>query len=75
MVRKTYVTLFFFLLTLLQDTNQDITARPISQEDGDLRNRIEDLEASIEPSLERHTQGREGREGQDSSEYRIYSGF
>ena len=27
-----------FFLTLLQDPNQDITARPISQEDGDLRN-------------------------------------
>lgn len=27
------------------------------KEDGDLRNRIEDLEASIDPTLERHTQG------------------
>ena len=61
MVLKTYVTrTFFFLITLQRP--QDVTARPISQqEDGDLQNRIEDLEASIDPTLERHTQGREGR--------------
>ncbi|CAL1153895.1 unnamed protein product, partial [Cladocopium goreaui] len=31
--------------------------RCLYKEDGDLRNRIEDLEASIDPTLERHTQG------------------